>query len=115
VAVSKVYLQGGPCDGKSVSADEIVGGAVGYIACGGGYYTVDTAGRRHNGEVVFDYAGKKKPGPPDGSGVKAARAHGGWADMQRSVNHHLPKSLRNSELLTRAALRSLHRAHRVKR
>lgn len=114
MAVSKVYLKGGPCDGKSVSADEIVGGAVAYIACGGGYYTVNSSGRRRNGEVVFEYAGKKQPGPPDASGVKAARAHGGWSDVRKSVNRNMPRSLSRSQRHTRAALQALHRAHRVR-
>jgi hypothetical protein len=114
VAASKIYLKGGPCDGKTVSADEIQGGLVAFIACGGGFYTVNNAGKRHNGELIFDYAGKKQPGPPGGGGVNAAKAHGGWAGVRKSVNHHMPASLRASQRSTRAALHTLGRAHRVR-
>jgi len=112
---SQVYLSGGPCSGKTVSADEIQGGLVAYIACGGGFYTADASGQRHNGHIVFDYAGKTKPGPPTPGAIRAPRAHSGWADLQRSFNHHWHPALRNSERFTRAALRSLSKAHKVKR
>lgn len=110
-----IYLSGGPCDGKTVSANEIKGGLVGYIACGGGYYTADPAGNLHNGNVVFDYAGKTKPQPPTVGVVKAPKAHGGWADLQRSFNRHWHPALDSADRLNRAALRSLGRAHKVKR
>jgi hypothetical protein len=113
VAVSQIYLSGGPCDGKTVSANEITGGLVGYIACGGGYYTANTAGRKHSGDLIFNYAGKTKPSPPGGGTVKAPRAHKGWADMQRSVNQHWPAAMRRSEHHLRAAWRSVGKARKV--
>jgi hypothetical protein len=111
---SQVYLSGGPCDGKTVSADDIQGGLVGYIACGGGYYTLDSKGKRHDGHAVFDYAGKNKPEPPGGNTAKAPHAHNGWSDLQRSVNRHWPKTLSRMAKLQRESLRSLHKVHRVK-
>lgn len=112
---SNVYLSGGPCNGRTVSADRIVGGLVAYIACGGGYYTLDSSGKLHSGDVVFDYAGKSKPGPPAVGAIKAPKAHGGWADLQRSFNKHWHPALDSADRLNRAALRSLGRAHKVKR
>jgi hypothetical protein len=49
-----------------------------------------------------------------GGGGKGSRAHGGWNDLRRSVNHNMPKALRTSEQHTRAALRSLSRARKVR-
>ena len=43
MAVSNVYLDGGPCDGRTVSASQIVGGLTAYIKCGGGYYVLGYA------------------------------------------------------------------------
>jgi hypothetical protein len=114
VAPSKIYLHGGPCDGKTVSADDIQGGLVAFIACGGGYYTVNPAAKLHNGELVFDYAGKKKPGPPGDGSLNAAKAHGGWKSIRKSVNHHMPAALSKSQRTTQAALRTLNRAHKVR-
>lgn len=50
-----------------------------------------------------------------GPGAGAPRAHGGWADLRKSVNHHFPTALRRSERNINAALRSLGKAHKVKR
>jgi hypothetical protein len=112
---SNVYLSGGPCDGKTVSANQIKGGLVAYIACGGGFYTVDPNGKLHSGDVVFDYAGKTKPQPPAVGAIKAPKAHAGYADLQRSFNKHWHPALDTADRLNRAALRSLGRAHKVKR
>lgn len=47
-------------------------------------------------------------------GANSPRAHGGWADLQRSVNRNMPAALAASRRNTRAALRSLSRARRVR-
>lgn len=49
-----------------------------------------------------------------GGGGKAARAHSGWNDLRRTVNHRLPTALRTSQQNTTAALRSLSRARKVR-
>lgn len=49
-----------------------------------------------------------------GGGGKAARAHGGWNDLRRVMNHRMPKALRQSERHTAAALRALSKARRVR-
>lgn len=114
MATTQIYLQGGPCDGRTVSADQIVGGLVGYIKCGGGYYEDKGAGSRANGNPIWSYAGKSPPQPPGGGTVKAARAHGGWHDVRVSINKHMPAALRSSHRNTQAALRSLSRARKVR-
>lgn len=114
MAVGNVYLKGGPCDGRTVSANQIVGGLVAYIKCGGGYYILDDGVTRPNGDIVFKYSGASPPQPPGGDGVKAPRAHQGWHDLRHSLNTKWPHALRDSERLTRAALRSIGRARRVR-
>ena len=49
-----------------------------------------------------------------GGGGKAARAHSGWNDLRRTVNHRMPKALRTSERNIHAALRSLSHARKVR-
>jgi hypothetical protein len=71
-----------------------------------------TARLTSSGRVIYTTkASQQKPPAP---AVKAARAHGGYADVQRSINHHMPRSLRNAHHLNREALRSLHRASKVR-
>lgn len=114
MAADTAYLQGGPCDGqtKKITSAESDSGT---IACRGGEYLNDNGRQRPNGDIIFKYAGPApKPGGPPPH-VKAARAHHGWADLQGSVNRRWHPALNRSERLTRAALRSLARAHRVKR
>lgn len=49
-----------------------------------------------------------------GKGGKAPHAHTGWTDLRHSVNHNMPKALRSSEEHTRAALRALSKARKVR-
>lgn len=49
-----------------------------------------------------------------GGGGSASRAHGGWNDLRRTVNHRMPSALRTSERHTHAALRALSKARRVR-
>jgi hypothetical protein len=117
VADSRIYLSGGPCDGRTVSASQIQGGLVGYIACGGGYYVLDGGRTRPNGDTIFKYSGTTQPGPPGGSpsgpGV-APQAHQGWGGLRRSVNRELPTALRTISRYQQAALRELAHRRRVK-
>lgn len=56
-----------------------------------------------------------QPSPPTTTTtVKAPRAHGGWADLQRSLNVKWRKSLDHTDRINRASLRSLQRMHKVK-
>jgi hypothetical protein len=114
VAADSIYLQGGPCNGRTVSADQIVGGAVAYIACGGGYYVVGDGKRRPNGDLIFAYSGKAKPGPPSTTIGHDARALQGWGDLRRTINQGLPTALRRTDKLTRASLRQARRHRRVR-
>jgi hypothetical protein len=65
------------------------------------------------GSVTFagSYNSTAQSGPV--KPITAPRAHKGWADMRRSINHRWPHALHASDRQIRAALRSLHRAHRV--
>jgi len=49
-----------------------------------------------------------------GGGGKSSRTHSGWTDLRRSVNKHLPATLRTSQHNVHAALRSLSHARKVK-
>ena len=108
---SSIYLKGGPCDGKTVSADQIHGGLVAYIACGGGFYT-DAGTQRPDGDEIFSYAGKTAPGPPGDDGTP--HTHSGWQSLRKTVNHHGPKALHDAHNTTNAALRNLARARKVR-
>jgi hypothetical protein len=106
----QAYLKGGPCDGKTVDLTPAESDSAS-IYCKGAWYRNPGTGKRHNGALIFEFAGKP-PGP--GGPIKAPKAHGGWSDVRKSVNHRMPKSLRHSQRKTRAALRSLQRARRVR-
>jgi hypothetical protein len=104
------YLEGGPCDKTTrdltpAEADSAT------LVCKTGLYKAAYPPEQHKGAIVFKYAGKADTG---GGAIKAAKAHGGWADVRKSVNRHMPRSLSRSQRDTRAALRALHRAHRVR-
>lgn len=106
----KAYLQGGPCDGKTVELSIAEVDSMSVI-CKGAWYRNPGTGKRHDGALIFKFAGKP-PGP--GGPIKAPKAHGGWGSIRKSVNRHMPGSLRRSQRKTRAALRTLHRARRVR-
>lgn len=108
--MADAYLVGGPCDGTThtITAAEADQGE---IVCKGGLYKNPYTGQHHNGDLVFKYAGKANT---TGGAIKAAKAHHGWADVRKSVNHHMPAALRKSQHNTQAALRSLHRGRKVR-
>jgi hypothetical protein len=113
MATVTAYLQGGPCDGRTrkLTQAETKSGS---LTCGGDLYLFDGGKLRPNGDTIFKDAGKAPPPGPIGTSLAAPRAHKGWADMRRSVNHGWPAALRASDHQIRAALRSLGRAHKVK-
>lgn len=114
MATTQIYLQGGPCDGKTVSADQITGGLVGYIKCGGGYYTQADGKTRANGDPIFGYYGKQQPQETVTTLGHDAKALQGWGDLRRTMNHALPTALRRTNKLTSASLRQVRRHRRVR-
>lgn len=58
--------------------------------------------------------GKPPPKPPPRQ-LKAPQALGGWKDLQRTVNHHMPDTLRESARNRDRALRQVARARKVLR
>ena len=63
--------------------------------------------------AYLDTATGTIPGSGDGGG-SATGVHKGWADLRKAVNVHAPADLHRSDRLTKAALRSLHRARKVR-
>ena len=114
MATGRVYLSGGPCDGKTKPSTDIKGSLVAYVACGGGYYTVSPTGKRHKGDLIFNYAGTTNPDAPTGPGVNAPQALKGWKAIRKGWNTTLPHSISYMQRNNKAALRSLSRARKVR-
>lgn len=108
--ITQYVLQGGPCDGDTGDLDPNID-STGQLVCKGGLYKRVLPAKVVSGREVFKYAGKADTG---GGAVKAAKAHGGWSDVRKSVNRHMPHALSRSQRNTRAALQALHRARRVR-
>lgn len=106
----QAYLKGGPCDGKTVDLTPAEADSAS-IYCQDAWYRNPGTGKRHDGALIFDFAGKA---PTTGGPIKAAKAHHGWGDVRKSVNKHMPHALSRSQRNSRAALRTLHRARRVR-
>ena len=53
-------------------------------------------------------------GGPSGGGGIAPHTHRAWADIQRSVNKHLPTAVRRVALSNQETLRALHRSRKVR-
>jgi hypothetical protein len=107
--VTQYVLTGGPCDGNTGTLSPAID-QTGIIHCKGEVYKRDNPAKVVGGREEFKASGKvPKPPPPP----KAPRAHSGWADLQRSANHHWPTTLTKAERLTRDALRTLNRARKV--
>lgn len=71
-------------------------------------------GSRAFSQRYFDET-KNAPGRGSGGdGISAPRAHKGWHDIRRSVNHNWPRALKASERQTRAALRRISHARKVR-
>ena len=58
-----------------------------------------------------------QPGPeaPAPSGPETAHAFAGWNDLQNSVNKHLPRQIRKSQMMGETTLKVLARKHKVGR
>ena len=113
MATSHVYLQGGPCNGRTVSTSQIQGGLVGYVLCRGHYYE-SNGKHRPNGDEIFADTGTTPPQPPAGPGqVRAPHALNAWADLRNVMNSGLPTMVRRSNGLSRATRNLLAKKHRV--
>jgi len=66
------------------------------------------------GSPEFSNAYAQQTYASTGTGIKAPKLHGGWADLRHSFNHVMPASIQASEKQTNAALRTLQKARRVK-
>ena len=104
------YLKGGPAGGQTGTLPPNQP-APAEIDRDGAKYTESSPIQRHNGALVYDYAGML---PVSGGGGGTPHAHHGWAQIQRSVNHNLPHALNTSQRNTQAALRTLAKARRVR-
>ncbi len=105
------YLKDGPCGGttRKLTAAELRNGT---LTCKGATYNhTDTL---HGEDVVFEYQSPTSGGGTGVTPLNDTRAHKGWADLQRSLNQKWHPALIRSERLTRDALRSLSRTHKVK-
>lgn len=103
------YLQGGPCNGTTRTGFDEVNPPPSFT-CKGNEYDYQPGHARPNGDLIYLYQGPVGGG---GSGVKAARAHGGWGSLRTSLNKHMPAGIKSAERNTSAALRELRRASRV--
>lgn len=116
MATSRIYLKGGPCNGRTVSADRIVViGAVGYIKCGGGYYADEGAGTRPNGSHIWSYVGTSPLQGPGSGGVNEPHVHSGWRDLRRSVNKTMPHGINRVLALSRQSLRATSHGGKVRK
>jgi hypothetical protein len=106
----QAYLSGGPCDGQTVDLSPAEADSAS-IYCKGAWYRNPGTGKRRNGALIFNFAGKV---PTAAGPLKAAKAHHGWSDVRKSVNQHMPHALSASQRNARAALRTLNRARRVR-
>ena len=108
-----VRLINGPCSGqrKTLTPDEF---AAGETTCKGAVYVYDGVTRPSGQLPHFTYRPGAPPPPSTGGNLTAPRAHGGWQDLRRSINHKLPRSLNRAGSLTRAALRATSGGRRVK-
>jgi hypothetical protein len=114
MATHPVLLVGGPCDGQTKTLNDTEWNA-GETTCQGAVYVFDGVNRQPQHLDHFTYRpGAPKPPPPEGGGLSAPRAHHGWSDLQRTMNRKWPKALNASERLTRAALRSVSKARKVR-
>lgn len=111
--MAKVYLQGGPCNGRSVPDTEIQGGLVGYVVCQGADY-INSGHRRPNGELIFTYSASGVPQPPSGGDIHIPHALSGWNDLRKQVNTGFPTMLRKTHRLNLETSRQLARRRRVR-
>lgn len=112
MATGYAYLQGGKCDGKrhKITSGEKTYGS---IECKGGLYLITTPPKLHKGDRIFKYIGKAINPGTSGS-ISAPHALKGWQALRKSINRGMPDTLSHSQRLSRATLRTLHRARKVK-
>jgi len=106
----QIQLEGGPCAGRNATVKRTGDLLPGYTCQGTDYQP--TAKVTSDGRVIYTTkASQQKPPTPV---VRAAHAHGGYADLQRTVNVHMPTALHAAQRSNKAALQSLARARKVR-
>lgn len=108
-----VYLNGGPCNGtnKTLTDAEY---ATQETTCKGTVYRYDPQAGVGFELPVFSSAdayGQRGGGPAT---IHDPQTLGGWNAIRRSVNKHLPSTLRESQAAGQRARRSLAKARRVR-
>jgi hypothetical protein len=105
------YLEGGPCDKKTVKLTPAESDS-GELVCKDGLYKNPEQGELHDGSVVFKYAGKYSQGVGVQRVPDSLRA---WRDMRHAYNHKLPRDLHEADKLRRRTLQELARVRKVGR
>lgn len=106
------YLEGGPCDGTThtLTAGEK---QLDLILCKNAQYVGTAPATFHDGDHIFKYA-FTFPKPGQGTVLNAPDALGGWKALRKSVNVSMPHTLDHSQHVTKATLRTIARAGKVR-
>lgn len=106
------YLEGGPCDGKTVKMTDAEY-EFGFIACKGIEYQIVEPEKKHDGAVIFKSTGESTGQPPPQT-LNSPHALSGWKAIQKSINKELPTTLHLARKVNAATLRTINRARKVK-
>ncbi len=111
-ATAKVYLEGGPCDGKTV---KVAASSVGLypVTCKNHLYVVTDPIQHHNGATVYKDTGAIPPAPVPGVLV-APDALKGWKALRKSINKGMPETLNRAQRVNRETLRIIGKIRKVK-
>ena len=111
--MATAYLQGGPCAGRTVTItpDEADSQT---ILCGGHTYHHTPGDNRKNGDLIFADQGVTSGGGSGSQTVNAPRALKGWKAVRKAWNRKLPATINYATHGNDAALRSLHKARKVR-
>ena len=110
-APAPVYLRGGPCNGTKRKLTPAENQSK-KLTCGGATYVNPETGAQHNGFYIWQYQQQQQQ--TGGQGFKATQALHGWKALRKAVNRKMPEALDYSQHVTAAALRTLHRARKVR-
>lgn len=114
--MASVYLQGGPCNGRTVPLTPAEADA-GELYCGGDVYKNPYTGQRRRGLLVFTDAGKIPNVGGGGGGtfnVYQSNVWKSWSDIERSVNRNLPTALHKITVTQTRILQALAHKRRVR-
>lgn len=111
--MATAYLQGGPCAGRTqtITAGEADSQT---ILCGGHTYHHTPGQNRPNGDLIFADTGAATGGAGTSQTLKAPAALKGWKAVRKAWNKKLPATIQYATHGNNAALRSLHRARKVR-